>query len=81
MKQNENFNHNEIVLMLQQEAVPGESINNLVSRENEFYLPKRIRGTNSFFDVILSAQVSAYVWSSHHLLSRSASLLQNNLLH
>lgn len=57
------------LLVLQQEAVPGESINNLVSREYEFYLPKRIRGTNFFFDVILSAQVSAYVWSSHPSLS------------
>lgn len=61
------------LLMLQQEAVPGESINNLVSREYEFYLPKRIRETNFFFDVILSAQVSAYVCSSHPSLSRSAS--------
>lgn len=61
------------LLVLQQEAVPRESINNLVSREYEFYLPKRIRGTSFFFDVILSAQVSAYVWSSHTSLSRSAS--------
>lgn len=60
-------------LVLQQEAVPRESINNSVSREYEFYLPKRIRGTSFFFDVILSAQVSAYVWSSHPSLSRSAS--------
>lgn len=61
------------LLMLQQEAVPGESINNLVSREYEFYLPKRIRGTNFFFDVILSTYISAYVCSSHPSLSRSAS--------
>lgn len=60
------------LLVLQQEAVPGESINNLVSREYEFYLPKRIRGTNFFFDVIFPAQVAAYVWSSYSSLSRSA---------
>lgn len=42
---------------LQHKAVPGESINNLVSGEYESDLPKRIRGT----DVILLTQVSASV--------------------
>ena len=38
-------------LVLQDEAVPGESINNLVSGDYESDLPKRIRGTDALFSV------------------------------
>lgn len=56
-------------LALQHKAVPGESINDSVSREYDSDLPKRIRGTR----VLLSTQLPAYVWSSHPSTSRSAS--------
>lgn len=69
------------LLGLQQEAVPRESISHLVPKEYEPYLTKRIRGTHFLFDVILSTHVSAYLWSSHSSVSRSAPLIQKTLPH
>lgn len=66
-------------LVLQDEAVPGESINNLVSRDYESDLPKRIRGT----DALLRTQVSGAVWDSRPsaACARPENLTPLQLLH